>query len=85
MAQDSSLRERLLAYSFRLRELNLYLDTHPTDIYALREFKESRNEFERLKSEYGSKGGVWFVTDADCNRRFEWIDSPWPWEYREEV
>lgn len=85
MAGDKSLRDRLLAYDFRVHELNLYLDTHPSDSEALREFRESVEEFENIKREYISRGGIWTVTDADCAQRFEWIESPWPWEYTEEV
>ncbi len=78
------LRNALLSYAFCVRELNLYLDTHPDDCEALEEFRKCRSEFLRLKDEYVACGGTWTVTDSGCGDRWDWIDSPWPWEYREE-
>ena len=84
MAQDNSeLRCALLSHSFAIRELNLYLDTHPNDTEALSEFRRLSLEFARLKDEYVLRGGIWCVTDAADPSHFEWINSPWPWEYKE--
>ena len=85
MARDNGMRKTLLAHAFCIRELNLYLDTHPNDTRALQEFNKCRDEFEKLKGEYVANGGIWSVTDSDCTEHFEWINSPWPWEYTEEV
>jgi len=70
-----------LRYAFCLRELNLYLDTHPNDEQAIREFKVCRDEYIKHRDEYVASGGVWDITDGVKDNSFIWIDGPWPWEY----
>ena len=70
-----------MRYAFCLRELNLYLDTHPYDQNAIAEFCKCRDEFMKHRAEYAAAGGAWDVTDAIFDRDYIWADSPWPWEY----
>ena len=70
-----------LRYAFSLRELNLYLDTHPDDTQAISEFRVCRDEFLKHRDEYVAAGGVWDITDGVKGNTFTWIDGPWPWEY----
>ena len=75
----------LTAYDFCLRELILYLDTHPSDREALAEFAACQKEFEALKKDYLAAGGVWTAATVCPDKvPFAWTNGPWPWEYKEE-
>lgn len=76
-------RERLLyqvmAYSFIINDLNLYLDLHPDDKEVLELFKKYVKEEKILCQEYVRKYGPLEVNEVMGNK-FNWIDSPWPWD-----
>lgn len=74
-------RNALLSYSFCLRDLSLYLNSHPEDKVALREFQMCRDEFFRLKKLYLAAGGQWTIADETRDDCWAWVDGPWPWEY----
>jgi spore coat protein JB len=78
-------RERLLKqvqmYSFTAVEINLYLDTHPTDRIALQHFAQNNEKLEAAKREYIRKYGPLRATDFEKGSRWTWVDNPWPWEY----
>ena len=69
----------LMALSFVIEDLGLYLDTHPNDTKAL----ELRNNFlrsyekskDRVSREYGP-----ITSDTIMENGYTWIDEPWPWE-----
>ena len=63
-------------------ELDLYLDTHPTDAAARNDYYNYSVLLEglikRYESEYGPLMGFGHSpTDAGC-----WVCSAWPWETR---
>ena len=76
-------KERLLyqviAYSFAINDLNLYLDLHPDNKEVLSLFKKYVREAKELSEEYVKKYGPLEVTEVMGNK-FNWIDSPWPWD-----
>ncbi len=84
MPSDSkeSLKRRIHQYDFALIDLNLFLDMHPNcqrAIDTFNEYKEKRAELVRLYEQQFGK----FVTTAKNmhpDNRWEWINSPWPWE-----
>ena len=79
-------KERLLhdigVIDFVIVEMNLYLDTHPTDFEA----KEYLSHYVRMKNqamrEYAMKYTPLRISDADgCNMNmWKWSTEPWPWE-----
>ena len=76
-------KERLLyqvmALSFAINDLNLYLDLHPDDKEVFSLFKKYVEE-EKVKSEeYVKKYGPLEVIDT-IGSKFNWINSPWPWD-----
>jgi len=76
-------RERLLfqlmAYSFAINDLNLYLDLHPEDQNAYGLFKKYAEEKNSLESKYVEKYGPMTVTETQ-GENFDWIKNPWPWD-----
>ena len=80
-----SERQKLLheigKIDFVLKELNLYLDTHPFDQQAMEGFRHYGMMKNRLVKEYGEKYGplVLSVVDMD-GREWKWATQDWPWE-----
>ena len=81
----SNDKERLLyqvmAYSFAINDLNLYLDLHPDNKGMLDLFKKYVKEEKELCNEYVNKYGPLEVNEV-MGQKFDWINSPWPWETR---
>ena len=63
-------------------ELSLFLDTHPDDEDALACLKEHSQARNRALEEYAAHYGPLTLDTAseNCNRRWDWIMQPWPWE-----
>ena len=81
----SNDRERLLLevqkFGFAMWDLNLYLNTHPTDKNVMMLFDQYRNSYKRAENEYESKYGPLELADTNINTAsWEWNKSPWPWE-----
>ena len=86
MADKTMLVRQIHAIDFALLEMNLYLDTHPADECALKTFQIYKEKRAEKIMEYESRFGPYIVTapDCQCDNYFEWINSPWPWEYGSE-
>jgi len=70
----------LMALSFAITELGLYLDTHKSDKEALQLYrsyvalaKEGRKRYEE------SYGPLRQTSVGDMG--WTWINDPWPWDY----
>lgn len=80
-----SERKRLLheisKIDFVLKELNLYLDTHPFDQQAMEQFGRYNMMKNKLVKEYTEKYGplVLSCVDAD-SREWKWATQDQPWE-----
>ena len=77
--EKEKLLYQVMALSFAINDLNLYLDLHPDNKEVLDLFKKFVREEKELSSEYVKKYGPLEVTEVMRNK-FNWIDSPWPWE-----
>lgn len=81
----SNERERLLLevqkYSFAMWDLNLYLNTHPTDRNVMRLFDQYRNSYMKAVNDYENRFGPLHVENTNTNSgTWAWNNSPWPWE-----
>ncbi len=78
--QEKKLYE-IMALSFAINDLNLYLDLHPDrkDLFQL--FKKYVQDKDRLCEEYTKTYGPLDVDEA-TGLKFNWINSPWPWDNR---
>lgn len=76
------MKKQIWQYDFSIKELELYLDTHPDcqrALYALREMRKIRS----MKiAQYEKQFGKYILTsdDAPAESTWQWINSPWPWE-----
>ena len=71
--EREALLYQIMQYKFSLIELNLYLDTNPSDRNAI----ELYNKCKKYENMYGPLT----LDSNDLNEnRWEWINSPWPWE-----
>lgn len=71
----------LMALSFAITELGLYLDTHKDDSEALRLFREYVALAEDGRKRYEAVYGPLRQMNSGDDERWNWIDSPWPWEF----
>ena len=69
----------VMCYAHAITDLNLYLDTHPESMEALKVLKEMIKEEEKAKKEYIASYGPLEICDTE-GHKFKWINSPWPWE-----
>ena len=77
--QEELLLE-IMALSFAINDLNLYLDLHSTDEQMLKKFKELAEKSCAKEMEYVKTYGPLEVIDNNSLSKFNWINNPWPWE-----
>lgn len=65
--------------TFKVKDLGLYLDIHPSDIEAFNIYKDSVKKLKELKSEYEKNYGPLCSTDTLYYSEYKWLKSPWPW------
>ncbi|WP_246942263.1 spore coat protein CotJB [Bacillus pinisoli] len=76
-----SLLEELQAVDFVLVELTLYLDTHPKDYDAIRQYNEFAKQRGLLKKQMESKyGPLQQYGNSYSGYPWNWDDAPWPWQ-----
>ncbi|HOL11092.1 MAG TPA: spore coat protein CotJB [Bacillota bacterium] len=80
LREQLELLNNIKAVEFTALELNLYLDTHPTDQRAIMDYNASVQEWERLRAIYVEKYGPLLPTDIVEGSSWRWIEGPWPWE-----
>ena len=73
--------QQLQEIDFVLVELNLYLDTHPGDANALRQFNQLAQQREQLARQFEMAFGPLKHFGHSVSRfPWQWIESPWPWQ-----
>lgn len=71
---------KIQSYGFAAYDMLLYLDTHPDDKKAFKIFKELVEKTNEYKKEFEEKFGPLSAFSTANQQKFNWIDSPWPWE-----
>lgn len=79
---DTPLRE-LMAIDFVCHEMALYLDTHSGDEEAFAAYKEFLQLAKEARKRYTARYGPLTHKDMLYSESFNWLCSPWPWEYKE--
>ena len=73
----------LQSLGFAMHELGLYLDTHQNDVEAVSLFNQYAEMYEAAIQQYEQNGGVLMQMRAAQRGSYEWLDNPWPWDYKE--
>ncbi|MDE5946152.1 MAG: spore coat protein CotJB [Oscillospiraceae bacterium] len=80
MNDYNELMMKIQKYDFTLKELNLYLDTHPNCRRALAMF----NKYKKLKTdaekEFNQLYGPLTPIQNNSTTDWHWVSDPWPWE-----
>ena len=72
----------LMALSFVLDELQLYLDTHQEDADAFAVFQECAALYKKGRKKYVQLYGPISQGDIADAKKYTWLKDPWPWEYK---
>jgi len=76
----------LMESGFAALDLQLYIDTHPSDAEAIAAYNECVKSYEAAREAYEKSHGPLynFISQSDP-KRFTWVDTPWPWENEGEM
>ncbi len=77
--EQENMLIKLMAYSFIINDLNLYLDLHPEDTSTFEKFKKYAKELSDIQLEYTQKYGPIVITETQ-GANFNWLKNPWPWD-----
>lgn len=83
MNEKDTLLSRIAASEFILVETALFLDTHPDCQRALDYYKKYLDIYKTAAAEYSEKYGMLSPDGYAGQNRWQWVDGPWPWEYKE--
>ena len=78
--EESKLLHKITTLSFALTETNLYLDGHPTNRAALDYYKNTYDEYMKLKAEYEKNYAPLTASANPTDTEWKWVREPWPWE-----
>lgn len=82
MISHQELMKAINEVSFAINDMQLYLDTHPTDQHALEDIRmliDKRKKYQEIHTRY--YGPLTMDTAMDnCSDSWAWILQPWPWE-----
>lgn len=76
------LLSKIQELEFIALELNLYLDTHPCDEEALRDYQQAVETAAKYVRKYEAEYGPLynFGVSHETSGSWRWINGPWPWE-----
>jgi len=81
MSQQAKMLKEIMSYEFTAVDLNLYLDTHPSDQRALAEYNQVVHHLHMLKRAYEQcYGPLANFGYTPSQYPWQWINEPWPWE-----
>lgn len=76
-----TLLEEIQGIDFVIVELNLYLDTHPQDLEAIKQFNEMTLKSMELKQRFEQQfGPLMNFGRSFSGYPWSWNDTPWPWQ-----
>ena len=73
--------EEIQAVDFVLVELNLYLDTHPQDLDAIKQYNDTSLRSMELKRNFEQQfGPLMHFGKSFSGYPWSWNETPWPWQ-----
>ncbi|MBQ8922352.1 MAG: spore coat protein CotJB [Oscillospiraceae bacterium] len=77
----AELLNKVQSHAFAMRDLALYLDTHPTDAEALERFTEHGCAYKKYADAFAERFGALTMTQIGTEDGWPaWSNTPWPWE-----
>lgn len=73
--------KQIAAIDFTLIDLQLYLNTHPTDQEVLSQYNMISMQARMMRQNYEGFYGPLCSGGAASAYPWQWINEPWPWEY----
>lgn len=81
MDERLGMLKEIQELEFAAVELVLFLDTHPQDQAALRDFYAVQSKFLAAVKRYEDiYGPISFFSTSPGKFPWQWIEDPWPWE-----
>lgn len=80
MNEKEMLLRRLSALDFAIWELHIFLNTHPNNTQALKQYNDYNEKRMVLQEEYEQKFGPLPFECRSDEQKWTWVNSPWPWE-----
>jgi len=65
--------------TFKVIDLNLYLDINPNNTSVYNEFKDTINELKKYKDMYEKNYGPLMLDETLYYDEYKWSKNPWPW------
>ena len=79
--RPADLLSRIREAEFALVETILYLDAYPDNRQALAFYQDLLSERNRLVDQYENSVGPLTATGNRGNASWDWVKTPWPWEF----
>lgn len=80
MNEREMLLQKIKKYDFAIKELNLYLDTHPNCRRGLAMYSNYTKLMKEAVCEYTEKFGPLTPDRNIDTQHWDWVNDPWPWE-----
>lgn len=81
MSNSEKLLCKIMEIKFYAFDIALYLDTHPEDKRALVIHNDMVQKYKVLEKQYEDEYGP--LTMSTEMNSWAWIETPWPWERRD--
>lgn len=78
--EQSELMDLIRVLAFNAFDTVLFLDTHPYDQQALKNYKKYQELLEKAQQEYVTYFGPLTTDNAKVDNEWTWGSTPWPWE-----
>lgn len=79
MRREEMLR-KVQMLGFVVTDVHLFLNTHPSDMAALRFYHKYSALYRQAAAEYEAKFGPLIAGNGEMENGWDWIENPWPWE-----
>ncbi len=79
---EAELLKKIAEINFAITDLNLFLDTHPSNSEALELFKQLSATYGSLVFDYEKKFGPLTASSSNNPNYFSWVSDEykWPWQ-----
>ena len=83
MSDRMTALKKVDAADFAVKELTLFLDTHPGNAEAAQLLRQYHEQYRQAVAAYEAVFGPLTIDGACTTGRTDWcwVKGPWPWEY----